>query len=121
ERSDNGAGGPQLNRLFWLVRGFMHLLQNRDGGSHFHTAKTQTLPSGTVSEEMMKKINRRHFLNSAAAIATGSLIAKASAPNPTGANDRVRVAVIGLRSRGKEHTEEFFKLRPMNVEVAALC
>src|SRR5438094_2415595 len=69
----------------------------------------------------MKQINRRHFLKTTAAIASGSLIAKTSAPNPNGANDRVRVAVIGLRSRGKEHIDEFFKLRPMNVEVAALC
>src|SRR2546427_2253883 len=36
-----------------------------------------------------------------------------------GANDRVRVAVCGLRSRGKDHLEEFSRVP--NVEIAALC
>src|ERR1700730_10002416 len=36
-----------------------------------------------------------------------------------GANDRVRVAVCGLRSRGKDHLDAF--ARVPNVEVAALC
>src|SRR5207302_10808317 len=36
-----------------------------------------------------------------------------------GANDRVRVAVCGLRSRGKNHLDAF--TRVPNDEVAALC
>src|SRR3984885_4850169 len=36
-----------------------------------------------------------------------------------GANDRVRVAVCGLRDRGKDHLDGFSKVP--NVEVAALC
>src|SRR6202165_726666 len=36
-----------------------------------------------------------------------------------GANDRVRVAVCGLRNRGKDHLDGF--ARVPNVEVAALC
>jgi predicted dehydrogenase len=36
-----------------------------------------------------------------------------------GANDRVRVAVCGLRNRGKDHLDGFSKVP--NVEVAALC
>src|ERR1700738_4269222 len=36
-----------------------------------------------------------------------------------GANDRVRVAVCGLRSRGKDHLDAFSRIP--NVEVAALC
>src|SRR5260370_21493596 len=36
-----------------------------------------------------------------------------------GANDRVRVAVCGLRSRGKDHLDAFSRVP--NVEVAALC
>ena len=36
-----------------------------------------------------------------------------------GANDRVRVAVCGLRSRGKDHLDAF--ARVPNVEIAALC
>src|SRR5580700_7814026 len=36
-----------------------------------------------------------------------------------GANDRVRVAVCGLRSRGKDHLDAFSRVP--NVEIAALC
>src|SRR5712692_978636 len=36
-----------------------------------------------------------------------------------GANDRVRVAVCGLRNRGKDHVDAFSRVP--NVEVAALC
>src|SRR6202521_758316 len=36
-----------------------------------------------------------------------------------GANDRVRVAVCGLRNRGKDHLDAF--ARVPNVEIAALC
>src|SRR5712692_8143341 len=36
-----------------------------------------------------------------------------------GANDRVRVAVCGLRNRGKNHLDAFSRVP--NVEVAALC
>src|ERR1700688_3518312 len=36
-----------------------------------------------------------------------------------GANDRVRIAVCGLRNRGKDHLDGFSKVP--NVEVAALC
>ncbi len=36
-----------------------------------------------------------------------------------GANDRIRVAVIGVNGRGKDHISNFSKLP--NVEVATLC
>src|SRR5712691_11727363 len=36
-----------------------------------------------------------------------------------GANDRVRVAVCGLRNRGKDHLDAFSRIP--NVEIAALC
>src|ERR1700687_6512553 len=36
-----------------------------------------------------------------------------------GANDRVRVAVCGLRNRGKDHLDGFSRVP--NVEIAALC
>jgi len=39
-----------------------------------------------------------------------------------GANDRIRVAVLGLNGRGRTHVEEVMKLsEKANVEVAALC
>ena len=65
-------------------------------------------------------ITRRKFLQKAT---TGSLAVLAM---PTiipasafGANDRIRVAVIGINGRGKDHISGFKKLA--NVEVATLC
>jgi predicted dehydrogenase len=39
--------------------------------------------------------------------------------NPRGANERIRVAVLGVRGRGRSHAAGFASLE--NVEVAALC
>ena len=58
-------------------------------------------------------MNRRHFLvNSVAALSSARLLS--SSPN-----DTVRVACVGLRSRGKDHLEAYAKLP--NVAIAALC
>jgi len=70
----------------------------------------------------MEKLNRRNFVKSSLG-ATGAL---AGAPlfwgnhqAWAGANDRIRVAVIGLRGQGRNHIN-FFSRIP-GVEVAALC
>ncbi len=55
-------------------------------------------------------MNRRHFLVSASAAAASQAWA--------GANDRVRLAIIGVGSRGSAHITEI--LRGPNVEIAAL-
>jgi len=57
-------------------------------------------------------MNRRHFLMSSA----GMLAARHAMPSP---NDTVRVAIAGLRGRGKDHIHEYSQLK--NVEIAALC
>jgi predicted dehydrogenase len=58
-------------------------------------------------------MNRRHFLvNSVAALSSARLLS--SSPN-----DTVRVACVGLRSRGKDHLEAYAKLP--NVAIVALC
>ncbi|MBL8223175.1 MAG: Gfo/Idh/MocA family oxidoreductase, partial [Bryobacterales bacterium] len=54
-------------------------------------------------------MNRRHFLVSASAAASQSW---------AGANDRVRVAVVGVGSRGSAHIREILPVA--NMEVAAL-
>ena len=46
------------------------------------------------------EINRRNFLTGAAAMAA------MQSSRVLGANDRVRIAVIGLRGRGKDHLKE---------------
>ena len=56
--------------------------------------------------------------------AVGSEITKPSVipASAKGANDRIRVAVLGINGRGKNHIEEVMKLsQKANVEVAVLC
>ena len=64
----------------------------------------------------MNTITRRRFLQTSAAISTLPLLGVTS--NVLGANDRVRVAVVGLNNRGGAHIKNL--LRQSNVEVAAL-
>ncbi len=65
-------------------------------------------------------VTRRDFLKSAAGVGAVSGITFLTRPQRIfGANDRVRVAVCGLRSRGKEHLEALSGVP--NVEIAALC
>ena len=78
--------------------------------------------------------SRRSFLRTAA---SGALLAAVSpaalAKDPVkvpvmvpasakGANDRIRIAVLGVNGRGKSHIEEIMELSEnANVEVAVLC
>jgi predicted dehydrogenase len=59
------------------------------------------------------EMNRRNFLTTAA------VAAAMQSSRVLGANDRLRIAVIGLRGRGKDHLKTFAKIP--NVEVAAIC
>ena len=83
--------------------------------------------------EENKSNSRRSFLRTAA---TGAVLAavtpsalKGETVMPTvipagakGANDRIRVAVLGINGRGKSHIEEIMGLsEKANVEVAVLC
>lgn len=79
------------------------------------------------------KNTRRDFLKTAATGALAMTVAPAMAKNevkkPTilpagakGANDRIRVAVLGINGRGKNHIEEVMGLGDKsNVEVVCLC
>jgi predicted dehydrogenase len=67
---------------------------------------------------------RREFLKTgakaAAAIVAARPLLEMSAPRSVlGANDRVRVAIVGLRGRGESHIKAYGSLP--NVEIAALC
>ena len=69
----------------------------------------------------MKSLNRRRFLKNtgsvAAAVAAAPIVKSGwSKDSP---NDTIRIAVIGIRSRGQEHYKEWSKMP--NVEVATLC
>jgi predicted dehydrogenase len=69
-------------------------------------------------------VTRRDFLKTAAkttaaARAFSGLMFVTRPKRVFGANDRVRVAVCGLRGRGKDHLDAFSRVP--NVEIAALC
>jgi len=69
-------------------------------------------------------VTRRDFLKTAAKTTAGASAFSGITflPRPErvfGANDRVRVAVCGLKSRGKDHVDAFSRVP--NVEIAALC
>jgi predicted dehydrogenase len=59
-------------------------------------------------------IDRRDFLKTGAAA-----VAAFQARNVLGANDRVRIAVVGLRGRGLDHIRSIHEIP--NVELAAIC
>ena len=59
-------------------------------------------------------MNRRHFLMSTAAVATGAVTKGIASPN-----DTVRVACVGVRGQGNSHIKAYLGMP--NVEIAALC
>jgi predicted dehydrogenase len=60
--------------------------------------------------------SRREFLAAAALSAAPALAASKLSPN-----DRIRVAIIGLRGRGRDHIKSFHELAKDNVEIATFC
>ncbi len=69
-------------------------------------------------QDDLQKPARRDFLRAGTAAAAG-LVTAASAKRVLGANDRVRVAVIGLRGRGWDHVKGYHPIP--GVEIAYFC
>lgn len=71
----------------------------------------------------MKKeqtVSRRTFLKGTAGVAAATVAAPMLFPQSAkGANDRLRVAVLGVNGRGKNHIQNYMNME--NVEVVALC
>lgn len=72
----------------------------------------------------MGKISRRDFLKQAGIASAGLMVgglgmSNKSYGNIMGANDRVRVAVIGVNGRGKNHIQSYMSVP--NCEVSTLC
>ena len=70
------------------------------------------------------RLSRRSFLQGgvagAAGLAAASGVTFIARPDRVfGANDRVRVAICGVRGRGVDHIRNFAQLK--NVEIAAVC
>ena len=66
----------------------------------------------------MDDSNRRDFLRTSATLLAGFPALAASNKSP---NDRIRVALIGLRGRGRDHIQTFHQLAGENVEIATMC
>ncbi|NQT02658.1 MAG: twin-arginine translocation signal domain-containing protein, partial [Planctomycetes bacterium] len=66
----------------------------------------------------MKSITRRNFMKHSLAAGVGLTMASPFS-RVRGANDVVRVGVIGINSRGGSHIKEFREIS--GVRVAALC
>lgn len=64
----------------------------------------------------MKDLSRRDFVKGAAA---ASILIGTSKTSWAGANDRVRVAIMGINGRGKEHLSQY--PRVADTEIATLC
>src|SRR5438034_11577726 len=73
-----------------------------------------------MGEETMHSVNRRSFLKQSAAAATlfPFLVSHPWAA-PLGANERIRVCVMGVRQRGRQHINTFLKIP--EVEIASVC
>lgn len=69
----------------------------------------------------MYQMNRRGFLKGTAAAGTYMALSSLDrvVPSVRGANDEIRLAVAGIRSRGGAHIGDFMKLQ--GVKVVALC
>ncbi len=69
----------------------------------------------------MHSPNRREFLKSSAAAAGASMAAApAIAKSRLGANDRIRVGLVGLGGRMRSHVTALAQMAPDNVEIAAI-
>jgi len=66
----------------------------------------------------MAELNRRDFMRRASAVSAGMALTGASA-RILGANDRVRVGVIGTGRQGRDDLEDF--QRQPDVEIVAVC
>src|SRR5258708_25060797 len=68
----------------------------------------------------MPVANRRDFLKSSAA-AAAAFAGPVLAASRLSRSDRVRVAVIGVRGRGRSHIQAFHQLASDNVEIVSFC
>ena len=64
--------------------------------------------------------SRRAFVSTAAGAAAAPLLQAAAAKRPS-PSDRLRVALVGLRGRGRSHIKALENLATQNVELAAMC
>jgi predicted dehydrogenase len=69
----------------------------------------------------MQTTTRREFLQTTAAAAGGMVLAQAATARAASANDKLRVAVIGLEGRGFDHVKALHSLAKENIDLVAMC
>jgi predicted dehydrogenase len=69
----------------------------------------------------MKTMNRRTFLKSTALTAAAAGLPASAWARVPGANDDIRVAIVGFGGRGKDHIDGFRKLASKGVRIVGLC
>ena len=69
-------------------------------------------------QDSLEKSARRTFLK-ASAVAAAGLASASSAKKVLGANDRIRIAVVGVRGRGWDHVKGYHPIP--GVEIAYFC
>lgn len=69
----------------------------------------------------MPNTNRRQFLKTSTLAATAAIAAPAIAQSRAGANDRIRVGLLGLGGRMRSHVAALVQMESENVEIAAVC
>ncbi len=69
----------------------------------------------------MPNTNRRQFLKTSTLAATAAIAAPAIAQSRAGANDRIRVGLLGLGGRMRAHVAALVQMESENVEIAAVC
>lgn len=67
----------------------------------------------------MQNCTRRSFMKASLVAAGSAAIVSSAWSQVRGANDDIRVAVVGVRKKGKEHIQDFQKLS--GVRVVAIC
>lgn len=67
----------------------------------------------------MSTLNRRDFIAASTAMGAAALAPLRPKPAIAGANEAIRVGVVGLNGRGKSHIDDFHNLP--GVELVALC
>src|SRR5438094_5487 len=94
---------------------------------HLPTVVHEAEPRGphcwTFKEIPMSTLNRRTFLKNSlwftGVTASADLLERSVRAAPLGANERIRVAVMGVHGRGRNHVANF--LAQKDAEVACLC
>jgi predicted dehydrogenase len=75
----------------------------------------------TEEETTMAETNRRTFLKTSALAGTSAWVSRGGMAFGGGANERVRVGLLGMGNRMRAHVTALHELAKENVEIAAVC